>query len=214
MFSGRYILRGKVMDKNRRKLLTAMSIMSVSVPFMTKVHAKTNTVEIEDKKLSAEELAKHEKYMREAIKESLKNPQYPFGAVIVHRETGEILTRAVNAGFENPILHGEIQAINHYVAEHGNKGWENVALYTTGEPCAMCMGAMAWTGIREVIWATSISGIRNSGISQIDISAKEIAKRSVSFYKPIALIGGVLADEMDKIFEQRKNTANGANVPA
>ncbi|KAA1190190.1 nucleoside deaminase [Photorhabdus heterorhabditis] len=188
------------MNKTRRKLLAMPDIMSANISFVTQTGE--NKTQFTNNILSEQEIAKHEKYMREAIEEAKKSAKYPFGAVIVNRNSGEILSRGVNSWVKNPILHGEIQAINHYVTLYGNQGWNNVALYTTAEPCSMCMSALVWTGIREVIWATSISGLRNMGIRQIDISAQEIAERASSFYSPISLVGGILANETDKLFSE------------
>ncbi|CAQ84315.1 MULTISPECIES: nucleoside deaminase [Photorhabdus] len=190
------------MNKTKIELLTVPDIMNTSISFITKSGEKK--IKITNNILSKPEIAKHEKYMREAIEEAKKSAKYPFGAVIVNRSSGEILSRGVNSWVKNPILHGEIQAINHYVTLYGNQGWNNVALYTTAEPCSMCMSALAWTGIREVIWGTSISGLRNVGIRQIDISAQEIAERASSFYSPISLVGGILANETDKLFSERR----------
>ena len=47
----------------------------------------------------------------------------------------------------DPTLHGEIVAIRNYSSQYGNLGWEDTTLYTTGEPCPMCMGAIIWAGI-------------------------------------------------------------------
>jgi hypothetical protein len=41
-----------------------------------------------------------------------------------------VLAQGVNNSKTNPILHGEIVAINDYVARHGNQGWANSILYT------------------------------------------------------------------------------------
>lgn len=146
----------------------------------------------------------HERFMRRAIKVSAKNPAYPFGAVIVNTSTGEVLAEGVNTDSKNPTWHGEIDAINAYIDKHGNTGWSNVTLYSTGEPCAMCMAAIVWTGISRVVWASSIQAIRNAGIGQIDIPAVEVAERAREFYRPKALIGGVLTDQTDLIFRNRK----------
>lgn len=126
---------------------------------------------------SAEDLHRHEQFMRLAIDASTGNPSHPFGAVIVDHNTGEVLGRDVNRRVENPILHGEIVTINDDVARHGDVGWDRVTLYSTGEPCAMCCGAIAGAGIPRVVWASSIAAIHGSGIPQIDISAIEAAAR-------------------------------------
>ncbi len=143
-----------------------------------------------------------EAYMRQAIVEARRNPMYPFGAVIVRPETGDVVARGVNASRDNPILHGEIACMNDYVARHGNRDWGSMALYTTGEPCSMCMSALVWAGIGGVVFASSIDGIRAAGIEQIGITARQVVDAS-PFYKG-TLQGGVLAAETDGMFLERK----------
>jgi tRNA(adenine34) deaminase len=150
-----------------------------------------------------EDLHTHEQFMRLAIEMSDGNRSYPFGAVIVDHQTGEVLGRGVNRRVENPMFHGEVVAINDFLARHGDVGWDRATLYSTGEPCAMCCGALACAGIPRVVWASSIAAIRGSGIPQIDISAVEVAARTYEFYRPELFLGGVLADEMDKRFAAR-----------
>jgi tRNA(Arg) A34 adenosine deaminase TadA len=152
---------------------------------------------------SVEDLHTHEQFMRLAIDMSNGNPSYPFGAVIVDHKTGEVLGQGVNRSLENPVLHGEVVAINDYVTRHGDLRWDRATLYSTGEPCAMCCGALACAGIPRVVWASSIATIRGSGIPQMDISAVEVAARTYEFYRPELFLGGVLADEMDKRFATR-----------
>jgi tRNA(Arg) A34 adenosine deaminase TadA len=147
-------------------------------------------------------MSQHERAMRLAIAEARRNPVYPFGAVIVRAADGAVSARGVNATRVNPILHGEIAAMNDYVARHGNKDWADHILYTTGEPCSMCMSALVWAGIGGVVFASSIDGIRRAGIAQIDIAAKAVIDAS-PFYRGM-LLGGVLEAETDRLFMQRK----------
>jgi tRNA(adenine34) deaminase len=144
----------------------------------------------------------HERFMRLAIAEAHGNPAYPFGAVIVQPQTGEFSARGVNNSRENPILHGEIACMNDYVRRNGNRGWQDRVLYTTGEPCSMCMSALVWAGIGGVVFGSSIDGIRRSGINQIDIAAKAVVD-ATPFYKGL-LLGGVLSAETDRLFLERK----------
>jgi tRNA(adenine34) deaminase len=144
----------------------------------------------------------HERCMRLAITEARRNPAYPFGAVIVRPETGEPVARGVNDSRANPILHGEIACMNDYVKGHGNKDWPSMVLYTTGEPCSMCMSALVWAGIGGVVFASSIDGIRRAGIGQIAITARQVVE-AAPFYKGV-LVGGILADETDRMFMERQ----------
>ena len=145
---------------------------------------------------------KHEAYMRLAIAEARGNPRYPFGAVIVRPETGEVMARGVNDSSTNPILHGEIACLNDYVHRHGNKDWAPMVLYTTAEPCSMCMSALVWAGIGGVVFASSIEGLRDADIDQIQIRAQSVVDAS-PFYRGL-LLGGVLATETDKMFMGRQ----------
>ena len=147
-------------------------------------------------------MAEHERCMQLAIAEARRNPAYPFGAVIVRPDTREVVARGVNNSRANPILHGEIACMNDYVKAHGNKDWSSMVLYTTGEPCSMCMSALVWAGIGGVVFASSIDGIRRAGIDQIGLTARQVAE-AAPFYKGL-LVGGILADETDRMFMGRQ----------
>ncbi|CAN5736898.1 hypothetical protein BH11PSE3_BH11PSE3_24940 [soil metagenome] len=153
-------------------------------------------------KLPAISREQHEKYMRLAIEAAAGNPVWPFGAVMVRPESGEVMARGVNSSRENPILHGEIACMNDYVRRHGNQGWAPLALYTTGEPCSMCMSALVWAGIGGVVFASSIEAIRRAGIEQIDITARTVVDASP--FDKVTLLGGVLAAETDRMFLDRR----------
>ncbi|MGE4335395.1 MAG: nucleoside deaminase [Pigmentiphaga sp.] len=144
---------------------------------------------------------RHEAAMREAIVMARRNPGYPFGAVITDRDSGEILARGVNDAGANPTLHGEIDCLNRYVAEHGNRDWDRRILYTTGEPCPMCMSALAWAGMAGVVYASSIATLQAAGIPQITIAAADVAA-AAGFYRG-ELLGGVLSAQTDPMFLQR-----------
>jgi tRNA(Arg) A34 adenosine deaminase TadA len=106
------------------------------------------------------ELAKHEKYMRLAIAQAHRNPGRPFGSVIVDERTGEVVGEGVVNMGANPMYHSEIVAMNDYIAKHGNKGWENLTMYGTGEACPMCMSAMVWAGIPRMVYGSDTPFVR------------------------------------------------------
>jgi tRNA(Arg) A34 adenosine deaminase TadA len=54
-----------------------------------------------------------------------------------------VLAHGVNDSKANPMLHGEMVAINDHVERHGNTGWTDGILYTTGEPCPTDLGGDA-----------------------------------------------------------------------
>ena len=146
--------------------------------------------------------AAHEAAMRLAIAAAKANPFYPFGAVIIGATDRAVLAQGVNNGKTSPILHGEIVAINDYVARHGNQGWADGILYTTGEPCPMCMSAIIWVGICGVVYGSSIRTLVDAGIAQITIDTSAV-RDAAPFYRG-QIMGGVLQAETDALFRDRQ----------
>ncbi|MBS0521304.1 MAG: nucleoside deaminase [Proteobacteria bacterium] len=145
----------------------------------------------------------HERFMRLAIEQGRKNPYYPFGAVIVEPQTGAVVAEGTNNARENPTLHGEIVCINDYVSRHGNRGWGSKILYSTAEPCPMCMTALIFAHIGGVVYATSaFDGQKKAGMDPIKISAQDIVD-ATPFTRPF-LLGGILSAETDRMFLDRK----------
>jgi len=81
----------------------------------------------------------------------------PFGAVIVR--DGKVLARGRNLGkrLRDPTAHGEMVAIRNFLAVHGPERLTGATLYTSGESCPMCMGAIVWCGISRVVYGASIA---------------------------------------------------------
>jgi tRNA(Arg) A34 adenosine deaminase TadA len=151
--------------------------------------------------LNATPAATHERLMRLAIQQGRRNRAAPFGAVIVRAADGAVMAEGVNASGEHPTLHGEIAAMNDYVRRHGNAGWGEMVLYTTGEPCPMCMSALIWAGIGGVVHATSIADLERVGFDQIGLTAEAVAA-AAPFWRG-GLLGGVLAAEAERLFAER-----------
>ncbi|WP_197939547.1 nucleoside deaminase [Mycobacterium stomatepiae] len=152
----------------------------------------------------AEELHRHEQFMRLAIELANNNPSRPFAAVIVDHTSGEVLAQGVNNRSANPTSHGEMVAISDYISRHGNADWDQVSLYSTAEPCVMCCGAIALVGIPRIVWASSIATVLRSDIPQFEISAIEAIARAHQLYRPELALPGVLAAETDKHFAARQ----------
>jgi tRNA(Arg) A34 adenosine deaminase TadA len=146
---------------------------------------------------------RHEQAMRLAIEQGRESPAYPYGAVIVRATTGEPMAAGVNDVRSNPIWHAEIVCLNDYVQKHGNRDWAQMVLYTTCEPCPMCMTALIWAGIGGVVFASSSFGAVATAVGEpIKLSAQQVID-ATPFHKPMLLVG-VLAAETDQMFVDRK----------
>jgi tRNA(adenine34) deaminase len=140
--------------------------------------------------------------MRLAIAAARGNKRFPFGAVIISAQNFQVLATGVNNTAANPMFHGEIAAMNDYVAKHGNQGWDQAVLYTTGESCPMCMSAMVWAGMAGVVYGTSIAKLRAFGINQILIPSAAVTL-AAPFYCGF-IRGPVLEAETDALFQNRE----------
>jgi tRNA(adenine34) deaminase len=135
--------------------------------------------------------ADDERYMSLALDEA-RQGDFPFGAVIVRE--GQVLARGRNLGRTNgdPTAHGEIIAIRRCLADHGEAALQGSTLYTSGEPCAMCMGAILWCRIGRLVFAASVQQIATK-MDDIMISSAELAAKAP--FLPITITGGVLANQ-------------------
>ncbi|HET8859068.1 nucleoside deaminase [Marivirga sp.] len=74
---------------------------------------------------------------------------------------------------------------------------DELMLITTCEPCPMCMSAIIWAAVGEVIYGCDIPTAAKYG-NQINIRAQEVAAES--WYAPI-IHGGILAKECEELFK-------------
>ena len=101
------------------------------------------------------------KYMQMAIEEARKGIHAghggPFGSVIV--KDGEIVGHGHNRVVRNndPTCHGEIAAIRNAGDNLDTFDLSGCELYTTGEPCHMCLCACLWANIDKVYYGCSIA---------------------------------------------------------
>lgn len=151
-------------------------------------------------RLPAEERARHEGCMRVALAQAGRNPDRPFGAVIVERASGTVVAEAVNAVEVSPLLHGETAAIDACARAHRGIDWRTLSLYTTAEPCPMCAAAIAWTGIAEVIIGTDTPTLAGLGIDQLDLACADVLA-AAPFYRG-RVVMGVLAAETDLMYAE------------
>lgn len=103
----------------------------------------------------------------------------PFGAEIVHSNSGESLMRATNAvGQEHdPSAHAEVRTIRLACKKLNSYSLRGYTLYTTCEPCPMCMACALWARLDRVVYGATIADAARF-CHQILIPATEVAKRS------------------------------------
>jgi tRNA(Arg) A34 adenosine deaminase TadA len=98
-------------------------------------------------------------FLREAIKLAHQGPNQnaggPFGAVVV--KDGKIIGAAFNrvTSSNDPTAHAEINAIRDACNHLGSFQLSDCTLYTSCEPCPMCLGAIYWARPDRVVYAAT-----------------------------------------------------------
>jgi len=113
----------------------------------------------------------HNYWMRKAI-EQAELGKTPYGAVIV-KSTDEYISAFNTTTIEGPQAHAEMNVIKK-INELGIYNSKDLKLYTTVEPCPMCMSAIIWAGIGHVIYGANIDDAKTYG-NQIYIRCQDIA---------------------------------------
>lgn len=107
------------------------------------------------------------KYMQIAIEEAEMGIHHkhggPFGSVIV--KDGEIIARDHNRVLQenDPTEHGEISTIREACEKLKTHDLTGCELYTTGEPCHMCLCACMWANISKVYYGCTIKDNEDIG---------------------------------------------------
>ncbi len=127
----------------------------------------------------------NEKFMLKAIALSKKNIDKgggPFGAVIV--KDGKIISSGVNrvTAQNDPTAHAEVNAIRKAAHKLGSFDLEGCDIYTSCEPCPMCLGAIYWAHIDRIFYGNTKKNAADAGFDDsfiYDELKLEYAERKV-----------------------------------
>ena len=130
----------------------------------------------------------HKQYMQEAVTAALKGMQNneggPFGCVIV--KDGKIIGKGNNkvTSTNDPTAHAEVTAIRDACKNLGSFQLEGCTIYTSCEPCPMCLGAIYWARPEKVYYGSTKTDAAHIGFDD-DFIYEELklpyADRSIPF---------------------------------
>lgn len=109
----------------------------------------------------------HQKFIKEAIRMATENVPTgkggPFAALVV--KNGEIIGRGVNrvTSHNDPTAHGEIMAIRDACKNIGHYQLEDCIIYSSCEPCPMCLGAIYWARPKMLVFAAENTDASKAG---------------------------------------------------
>ena len=149
----------------------------------------------------------NKKFMRKAIALSLKNIENgggPFGAVVV--KDGKIVATGVNrvTMSTDPTAHAEVNAIRKAAKKLGTFDLSGCEIYTSCEPCPMCLGAVYWAHLDKMYYGNTKTDAKNIGFDdsfiydEIELKPENRRLQSVQ----------LLPDEAIKAFESWVNATD------
>jgi guanine deaminase len=125
-------------------------------------------------------------FMARAIQISIENVRSgqggPFGAVVVR--DGEIIAEGANrvTSTNDPTAHAEVLAIRQACQKLGDFELKGCELYTSCEPCPMCLGAIYWARVARIYFASAAADAANAGFDDSFIYreiAEPLSQRSI-----------------------------------
>lgn len=145
------------------------------------------------------------KFMKLAIEEAEKGITQghggPFGAVIVKGDTIVGVGHNQVVANNDPTCHGEMDAIRNACKNINNFDLSGCDIYTTGEPCPMCLSALLWANINNIYYACTIKDNDEIGFrddifyKKLDISTERMKDHLINIDRKEGL----------KLFEKYKN---------
>ncbi len=132
----------------------------------------------------------------EKAKEGITKGQAPFGSLIVKAES--LIATAHNTVWHDrdPIAHAEINAIRIAAKKLGSIELTGCTLYSTCEPCPMCLSAIHWSKIDRIVYGATIEDASNAGFKELFVSARELVRLGKSPLRVDCLVDGIGCQEL------------------
>jgi tRNA(Arg) A34 adenosine deaminase TadA len=139
-------------------------------------------------------------YMQLAIaraREGIAAGQTPFGAAVVR--DGQVIAVTHNTVWRDtdPTAHAEVNAIRQAAAALGTIDLGGCVMYTTCEPCPMCLAAIHWAKLLRVVYGAVIADAAAAGFSELSVPARDLAMLGKS---PLVVEAGPCRDECRDLF--------------
>ena len=148
----------------------------------------------------------HEAHMREVFaiaRRARAHGNRPFGALLV-AGNGAVLAAAENTQLTDGqiLAHAEMNLLHRAVAEFNPDVLSASTLYTSAEPCAMCAGAIFWSGVSRLVYGLSGDRLHElNGFTphMLVASAREVLARAG---RQVEIVGPVFEAEAEALFAE------------
>jgi guanine deaminase len=142
-----------------------------------------------------------EDFMLAAIdkaREGIATGQSPFGAVIVRDRTVVASTHNTVWRDTDPTAHAEVNCIRRAATALQTIDLRGCQMYSTCEPCPMCLSAIHWSKIDRVVYGATIADAAGAGFCELHVDAQLLAQMGKS---PLKVESGLLREECAELFE-------------
>src|SRR5437588_4919265 len=141
-------------------------------------------------------------FLRLAIKKTrdgIQAGQSPFGSLIV--KDGEVVAVTHNTVWQttDPTAHAEVNCIRAAATALNTIFLQGCTLYSTTEPCPMCLSAIHWAKIERVVFGATIADAAEAGFHELFVPAKDLATMGRS---PLKVESGLLQKECAALFDE------------
>lgn len=143
----------------------------------------------------------HEPFIRHSVslaRQAREKGNNPFGACLV--KDGEIILNAENTicSDRDPTKHAESNLVSLAAQKLDPETIGESTLYTSTEPCAMCAGAIYWSGVRRIVFGCSNHTLESIAGKGLSISSRAVLAETA---KPIEIIGPILEEEAASVHQ-------------
>jgi len=139
--------------------------------------------------------ASHEHFLRQAFAvaaQAREQGNHPFGAVLVHRGT-VVLSAGNTVNTDGDCTrHAELNLVSAASTKFDRESLAGSTLYASTEPCAMCAGAIYWSGIGSVVFGCSAHVLARFADGSLIIPCRNVLQQG---RRSVRVIGPLLEDE-------------------
>src|SRR3954468_11820421 len=129
-------------------------------------------------------------FMRLAIaraREGIAAGQTPFGSALVFEGLAIATTHNSVWPDTDPTAHAEVNCLRAAARSLRTIGLGGSTLYSTCEPCPMCLAGIHWAKVDRLVFGASIADAARAGFSEMPVAARELARLGRS---PLVVEGG------------------------
>jgi tRNA(Arg) A34 adenosine deaminase TadA len=128
----------------------------------------------------------------ELSREARAAGNHPFGALLVLDGNAVLTARNTVHTDRDPTAHAETNLVAAAIARLRPDEIARSVVYTSCEPCAMCVGKMYWAGIRSIVYALPAEELAKLAGGSFLVPCRDLLTRAAD---PVSVAGPLLVDE-------------------